>query len=277
MIDLHIHTSYSDGTDSIVELIDKLKEKGITEFSITDHNTVSATKEIFNGQKKYGLKYIPGVEFSVLYNDEEYHVTAYGRKLLTQKVEDICNENSKLRNKCDIYLVENLLSEINIKASNYETYEYDRSEGWWKSFHYLKDIGVFEKPNEYFSLDKKYGQKPQFILAKELLGILNKIGLYSVLAHPQQVQQARHGNDFIDLAELYEWKEMGIQGIEIYNPYFKDPKSLEYYRDFCRNNGLFITGGSDYHGKISSKKLGCPALNRWDLDIEQLKEEFIYI
>lgn len=277
MIDLHIHSWCGVGTDSVIQIIENLKTKGISKFSITDHDTVSAADEILNRQSKHNLKYIPGVEFNTLHKGEQYHITAYGRNLLTQEIREICNYNTKITIECDNYLIENVSSQKHIETADYESYEHDRSKGYWKSFHYLKDLGLFKEAKKYFEWDEKYGRTPQFIPAEKLLRRLNEVDAYSVLAHPQQVQQRRQGNDFLNLAELYEWKKMGIQGIEAYNSHYEKSESVEYYKSFCRENGLFITGGSDYHGHIQSKQIGHPEINEKDLDFGPLVDEFIQI
>ena len=67
-VDLHMHSTASDGTDSPVEIVEKIREKGIKTFALTDHDTVRGVEEILSKADLTGLKFIKGVEF-VLYQE----------------------------------------------------------------------------------------------------------------------------------------------------------------------------------------------------------------
>jgi predicted metal-dependent phosphoesterase TrpH len=74
MIDLHMHTTCSDGTDSVEKLVDNVIEAGITCFSITDHDTAKACRKILKSEElkqkihNAGVTFVPGIEFSCIYN-----------------------------------------------------------------------------------------------------------------------------------------------------------------------------------------------------------------
>ena len=83
MFDLHIHSSYSDGSDNVEEIIDKIKDTNIKYFSITDHDTALSAREILSSErlmkkiKDYGLTYVTGIEFTCRFRGCKAHILAY--------------------------------------------------------------------------------------------------------------------------------------------------------------------------------------------------------
>ncbi len=76
-IDLHMHTTASDGAWTRSELLDLLAKYNITTFAVTDHDTTQNSQSMISEAEARGMRCIPGVEISTLY-DREYHVTCYG-------------------------------------------------------------------------------------------------------------------------------------------------------------------------------------------------------
>ncbi|RLE08880.1 hypothetical protein DRJ00_05490, partial [Candidatus Aerophobetes bacterium] len=77
MIDLHIHTIYSDGTYTPEEVVCKAKELGLVAISITDHDSVSGLEEAISAGKKLGVEVVPGVEMSTDIGEDEIHILGY--------------------------------------------------------------------------------------------------------------------------------------------------------------------------------------------------------
>ena len=272
MVDLHLHTCYSDGSDSVEELCKNLLENGITEFSITDHNTCAATHEILRINSNLGLKFLPGIEFSANYNKTEYHITAYGKKLLLPEIEKICYDSALARKHADFCFVHALLAEKDIEAPEYESHSSNR-KGGWKSLNYLYDLGIIGSMRNFFELYDQYGQDPEFISIKSLLSLLRSIGIYSFLAHPPTHQVG----DIMNEEVLNDFMNWGISGIEVYNSYYSDDKSLLFYKGLCRSKKLLTSGGSDYHGLVLNNKLGIPPIQKTDLELGPIEDEWIVL
>ena len=80
MIDLHLHTNHSDGTDTVTELLEKAEELKLEIISITDHDTVEAYKELENSEirNKFSGEILPGVEIKAIYDNHNIEVLGYG-------------------------------------------------------------------------------------------------------------------------------------------------------------------------------------------------------
>ena len=74
LIDLHVHSTYSDGTFSPAELVDHAIQKGLTAFALTDHDTISGIQKAQTAASKYNLEIIPGIEFSTAYKGKDIHI-----------------------------------------------------------------------------------------------------------------------------------------------------------------------------------------------------------
>lgn len=270
MTDLHIHSSFSDGTDSVEEILNKLKTKRIKYFSITDHNNIKSIKALKQIAIKHELYYLPGIEFSCTYKNKEYHVLAYGKGLLIEEISKICHSLEVERVVSDQKFISQIIGERNI--DDYLNYNNNASRGGWKALNFLMDKEIISDKKVFFELYDKHGIKPEFISASKLLKILNSNNLISILAHPTVYQDENK----MSYEELLQWKKWGISGIEVFTQYYNDKDEIEYYLGFCKENNLIITGGSDYHGTFHKIDIGEIELQDSSC-INLLKDEFIKI
>lgn len=270
MTDLHIHSSFSDGTDSIDEIIKVIKAKKVKYFSITDHNNFDSIDAIKKLSIKHELNYLPGIEISVTYNNKEYHVLAYGKNIVSDEINKICKDLKQLRIASDNMFISKVIGNEHI--NEYLQYQNENSRGGWKALNFLLDKGYISNKKEFFELFDKHGVEPDFIDPIQLLNVLNSHNLVAILAHPTLYQV----DNKMPCNELELWKKWGISGIEVYTQYYNDPETIKYYEDFCSQNDLIITGGSDYHGSFNNIRIGdIEFKNHSCLDV--LKNEFIKI
>jgi predicted metal-dependent phosphoesterase TrpH len=96
MIDLHIHTTASDGTLSPKELIEYAKQKNLSVIAITDHDSISSLDEAISEGKKKNIIVIPGIEFSTEYNYKEVHILGY---FIDYKNKELLNTIKSLKNE----------------------------------------------------------------------------------------------------------------------------------------------------------------------------------
>ena len=78
--DLHLHSYYSDGTNSPRDVVSLAREAGLSPIALTDHNTVKGLDEFLDAAEEQGVEAIPGIEFSVDYRGKELHLLALGVK-----------------------------------------------------------------------------------------------------------------------------------------------------------------------------------------------------
>ena len=243
-IDLHTHTTYSDGRNTPKELIDLAKNNNYDIFAITDHDSISGYLKVKDYATNLGINLIPGAEVSTLYNDKDIHILAYffdienqeflemlsfiqeSRKNRAKKIIDKLNElgkNITLEEVTELSGKTDLIGRPHIaRALVNKGYCYNIQEAFYK---YLGN----DCPAYYPKLS---------LNPKEVIKIIKNAGGISVVAHPFQLE-----DEFV----LLELIEMGVQGIEVfYRLHTKD--QIQFYGNIADKYNLIKTGGSDYHG-----------------------------
>jgi len=256
-IDTHIHTTASDGTLYPDELLNEIKELGIEIFSITDHDTIANVGEMKKLIKNKDLTFIPGVEISVTYKEKEIHLLTYGNSISEEnkKLMDILNKNSFIRKTFEDNFMYFVAKKFDFSFNEYATYTRNPKNGGWKAENFLKEKNIISSLPDIFKLIDESGVKISFRNPEEVIKELKEIGLIVVLAHPPAYFKGELLNeDFLDY-----FRNLGIDGIECYSPYYKDISDANYYKDYCKKYNMIIMSGSDYHGDfVKTRKLGMP-------------------
>ncbi len=266
-VDLHIHTDGSDGTWNVEELKEKIIEKEISIFAITDHDEVEniAKMETIITPKD-NLEFIHGVEATTTYNGKEYHLTLYRYDKKNTELKNFLDWTRDHRLEFNNDFIKHMAKfHDNVTYEDFLNYKEDKSRGGWKSANYLLDKKIHHDMGEHFNDIGKSGLSIEFKGPEEVVKICKKSGGYLFLAHPSY----HYRDSFMPIEELKFWTELGIDGVECFTPY--NTKGSDYYVDFCNKNNLMISGGSDCHGEfIKSRKLGEPAIYLSDLRIDKL-------
>ena len=263
-IDLHMHTTCSDGALSPFEIIDEAKNNGLDTIAIADHDTVSAyTQELEEYAKKQNIKLIHAVEISTKINKCGIHVLGYNIDINN---EELNIKLEKLRNARHDYLynVANKLKELGY-AVNIE--ELDKVDAVTKA-HIALDV-VNNKDNEE-KLLKEFNHIPnkgefietimnegcpayvkkETITPKEAATLIKKAGGKAVLAHPV----AYSYEDNLSLEDTKNLLvDMDADGVEAYYIYIDRDNNkhndIEKWKKFALDNNKFVTIGSDFHNK----------------------------
>jgi len=245
-VDLHIHTSASDGTWTAAEVVEKIIESDIKIFAITDHNSVENVEKVKLMADKAGLTFIPGVEIDTTYDGGNYHILGYGVDIYNEELLKLISANAEIMEKKDEESIEFLEKKgLNVSLSDYKNYENDNTRGGWKALNYLIDKKICKNTKEFFPLFEGWGNpfdKTEFPGPKEVIEVIKKAGGIAVLAHPG-APFYRLDYDILVPAMVKE----GIMGIECYHPE-NNAEVTQFCLDFCKKNNLYITGGSDCHG-----------------------------
>lgn len=274
MIDLHMHTTYSDGDDSLKNVLSNCENLGLEVISITDHNSCKGYYEIdsFNVKDYYSGKIIIGCEFTVSFDNRVIEALGYGFD--KDKVEEYLNnyytvdqlqkEATTLYYECinkikELGLIYNLPVEEN--AIIYNTYFKTDIYEELAKYPENKDIlgeDIFDSLNDFYrkGLTNKNSKmyidfarfKPNI---REIVDLIHDNGGIAFLAHPYQ-----YDFDDIDyfLDKIYD--ELSLDGIECFYTTFSDEET-NYLLSFAKKRNLLISGGSDYHGESRKEnKLG---------------------
>lgn len=254
-IDLHMHTKYSDGTDSEYELIERLRKEGIKYFSVTDHDTIEgamAVKKIVPDD----MVYIPGIEFSCRTTDNgKVHILGYNCNEKDWDFRMAISEGHFMRVEKLEKRLDHLKKDHGIVFSK-EEYDYLRSLTSTGKPHIAKLLIKHgyatdkKEAIENYIDDKK---DPNDVTSTRIpsddavSGILMSGGV-PVWAHPLGGINERHltADEFDSRLKLLIGE--GIKGLECwYSLYQKE--EIEFLLDRAKKNGLFVSGGSDYHGR----------------------------
>ena len=248
-VDLHIHTAYSDGTDTPNQVARAAKLKGLDMIAITDHDNLSGYYEALHEAKIWGMDLVPGVEISTIQhhllglnfdpNDEGFiRFIQYSQDI--QK--GVCKQRVELLESHGVPIsfdkVEQAFPHSTLgKYSILMTMLSDKtSREYLERNHGQLDVkGLF---SVYLSSGGIAGhvEKRRVVEWGEAIDEIHKAGGFAIFPHPST--KADNPNEI-----LYMMK--GIDGIEIQPQYGEKNKS---FRDYAEQNGLFLTFGSDYHG-----------------------------
>lgn len=262
MIDLHIHTTYSDGTDSLIKVLEKAEKMNLDIISITDHDKVDAYFELKNIdiKKYFSGKIINGSEVKSIYKGRSIEILGYGininriknSKYIVSQVGDNkqeeCLENMKkigrsigLKFNKDIHI-----NKENVFASSTfgnEIFKYNENFEIIKKYDLGTDGNNFYRkgqsnPDSIFYIDESKDVPSPDIIINEI----HEAGGLAFLAHP-------YIYSFENISEVIEnfIKDYNIDGLECYYSLFTDNQTYELL-NFCKKYNLYSSGGSYYHG-----------------------------
>lgn len=250
MIDLHLHSSHSDGTKSPTELVEMASARGLKAISITDHDTVSGTSEAIGAGRRFGVTVIAGVELSVNLGERHFHLLGYDfdwqdRRLL-QKLELL----QRSRAERNLKILDHLRHRgLELSVAELQEVSAGGQTGRPHIARLMLQRGFVSTMDEAFDTYLKRGAcayEPRFIYSAEAaIALIAEAGGLSSLAHP-----VNFGYNLEQLPPLLtELKAAGLDGLETYYPTQKG-KLRRRLSDLAETFGLIETGGSDYHGDI---------------------------
>src|SRR3989344_1900136 len=263
LIDLQVHSTYSDGYLTPSELAKFLHSNGIKIAALTDHNTIGGLGEFREACKKYQIKAVSGLELYVKLNGKKFNLLWFNfneespelHKLLRDsqarrrgRARKILNElksvgfsinTEKILDKYNHYIPVNHIvddlwanSQNKLKIKRELNNPSPREEEIIRAFFYNKEIGRMEE--SYMNIER-------------IIRLRKKIGGHLILNHP-----GKYGH--ITRAFLEKLKKMGIDGIEILSPHHSVGFTM-YIQSIADELGFITTGGSDFH-KFESRKTG---------------------
>lgn len=247
MIDLHTHSTASDGSLTPTELVSLARDAGLAALALTDHDTTAGLAEACAAGREMGVEVIPGCELSVGEGKRSMHIVglylpehpARLAEALDFVIRARSNRNQQIVDKLNEQGVDVTLEEIRAEA-----------EGTVGRPHFAKvllDKGVVNSFQQAFDVwlgneGKAYVPRTR-LTAAQALEVLKAEGATPVLAHPYLLGLSAPELD----RRVAELKEMGLEGIEAF--YTEHSQSqTEQYKGLAKKHGLVLSGGSDFHG-----------------------------
>ena len=256
LVDLHIHTYYSDGTMSPKEVVEDAKRKNLGIIAITDHDVLDSYEELKVEAEKAGIITIRGVEIDSIFEGHLVHLLAYKFED-NEKLFKLINHAKEQLLETSIELIRRMENDYEgISLEDYNSYEYERSKGGWKGIHYLHDRkiteGLFDGVKFYGKYDCGH-EKFAFPSVEEVCNTVHDANGYVVLAHPCNYYSNKNKEEILEKLEIL--KSLGIDGVECYYPANSDLMTNTCL-EFCKDNNLIITAGSDGHGDFGAVSKG---------------------
>ncbi|MEL6822591.1 MAG: PHP domain-containing protein [Calditrichota bacterium] len=252
MIDLHMHSTYSDGSQSPEQLLLEAKELGLSAIALTDHDTIDGIPEFMELGEKYGIRTIPGVEISVdtkLPNNGHMHILGLLIDPNSTELKNTLNYLMEQRNLRAEKIISKL-NDLNVDVTMQELLD-EAGEGAIGRPHVAKIMlrkGIVSSIQEAFDIYLAKG-KPAYMDKMKLdendaFKMIHDAGGLAILAHPHFMHY-----DTIDEAieRIMDLREKGLDGFEVH--YSAMPQEYtDRLLKLAEEHGFAISGGSDYHG-----------------------------
>ncbi len=247
LVDLHMHSNFSDGVLSPAKLAETAVKAGLVAFSLTDHDTFEGSNEAFVAAKSLKIECIPGIEMSCLFDDREVHILGYYPQQSDQLAKALEHMQVERRHRIEKMVTALIGLGFNLTLEDLKAEAKDAAPGRLHLARLLLKRKYVHTVDEAFKLYLGKG-KPAYVSRKlltaaEVLLLLKNCGAITILAHPGQEGKADVDNLLCH----------GLDGVEVFHP-DHSPTLVKYYKKVAENNNLLVTGGSDFHGDYRSHK-----------------------
>jgi len=246
VIDLHLHTTASDGRCTPHELVDRASRAGVIVMAVTDHDTVAAIPEVRSAAAACGIDVIAGIEITAVENGRDVHMLGYFMDPRDPKLEAFLAQQRAHR----IARVEALglrLAQLGVPIDigpllMQAAEQRGRSVGRPQVARAMVAAGYVADTREAF--DRWLAtNRPAFVPRSgvppgEVINVVHAAGGLVSLAHPGQTDVDAH---------ISAYAEAGLDAIELYHP-DHDAEAVDRYRHIATQLKLLATGGSDFHG-----------------------------
>ncbi|TVT28971.1 PHP domain-containing protein [Salinicoccus cyprini] len=250
-VDLHVHSSLSDGSDTYQAVLDQAVRNDVRILSFVDHDMTGTFKKALPYARQLGIALIPGIEISAydFKRDRKVHVLGYNYDLDAPHIHELCRPLLERRDAHSVWQIEQ------IRAAGFDVDpkrirgRLEPGQSIYKQ-HIMADITDAHYTSDaykalYRSLFKGQGAASgdiRYIDIHDALRAIRADGGQAVIAHPGQ----------LDSYDLIEETADQLDGIEQYHP-DHDEADIGRVAELCRKHHLFSTGGSDYHGDFGDK------------------------
>lgn len=246
VVDLHLHTIFSDGLFTPEELVIRAEQMGFTAIAVTDHDSVEGIDRAKVQGKRMGIEIVPGVELSCNVNGTDVHILGYYIDYQGAAVQEFFARVREFR----LQRAERMVNKLNELAGGRWRVSFERvreiagagAVGRPHVAQALVEAGGVASMSEAFEKYIGYDGPAYFpklrLTPAEVIERIHQAGGLAVIAHP-----ATYGNDGL----VYLVIAAGVDGIEVWHPEHNQ-RAVDHYLELAQKNGLLVTGGSDCHG-----------------------------
>lgn len=249
-LDLHIHSTFSDGTLSPAEVVGLARRKGLKAIALTDHDTTAGVQPAVEAARGLTLEVVPGLEISALHEGISLHILGYFMDTENPNLTKALTGLQKGRDERNAAILQRLLQQgIEVTAEDLQRVSHTGQTGRPHIARVMVEKGIvatiLQAFEQYLGREgRAYVSRP-ILGAAEALSLLRDAGGLAVLAHPLQVDPTLAR--LPDL--LHQLLPLGLDGLEGYYP-THSAKVRRKLRALAEKYRLVLTGGSDFHGDI---------------------------
>ena len=257
-IDLHVHSTFSDGIHTPTELIHLAVTYGVSVLALADHDSMDGIDEARSAAANTGIEIVPAVELSVEFSEyNDVHLLGYLIEHHDETFRDALKQFRLRRDERGKRIIDRINEHLAAEKKDSLRYEdlTHSSEGALGRPHIARRliaIGAVRTMQEAFDKYLEPCNVPkQYFPMEDALAEIRRVGGVAVLAHPTSISNDRS----ILFSVIKELAEMGLDGIEAFSNMstFDDSRFLKEVADGL---GLLVTGGSDFHGGDVSREIG---------------------
>jgi predicted metal-dependent phosphoesterase TrpH len=257
LVDLHTHSSASDGSLSPSQLIDEAVRREISAIALTDHDTIDGLAEASRTAQEQGVRFISGIEMSLSWEPGEFHLLGLGLQDIDRGFRQAAEDLRQMREKRNREITARLCEMgIHVEYEEIAALAGGRSVGRPHFAQFLiqkKLVRNMEQAfNRYLGKGRPLYVQKEGLSFQVAVSLIKDAGGVAVLAHPLSLYVAWGRLPSI----VSSLKKQGLDGLEAWHPSARtgECKRLEALADSL---GLIVTAGSDFHGQARiERKLG---------------------
>ena len=255
LVDMHLHTTASDGSFSPSEVVQKVKSSGVKVFSLTDHDTTAGVHEVEDDIPE-GMEFFKGIEFSCKAGDIKCHILGYSYDdnhpdFMKALAAAEAKREDKLTTRIE-HLRE--VDGIELTADEIAELEAIPSAGKPHIANILMRRGIPGTRTEVINRYLEFGVESR-IPAELAIRAIKSSGGVAIWAHPLGGENEIHMNREEFEAKLKVLQAIGIEGLECFYSRYDD-REIAMLLDIAESRRLLVSGGSDFHGKNKNVEIG---------------------
>ena len=253
LIDMHVHTNYSDGEFSPDDVIKRAIDAGIGTMAITDHDTISGIRTVDRNKdfiRESGIKVVNGIEISAHSDTGTMHILGYDFDLESSSLNTMLEELKTNRINSTLAVLEQIRRDYGITFSHSDIIDLINSRHVCRPAlaKLCVKYGFSDSRNDAFvnflnPAKEKTRKYDKNIFYPECFKLVKDAGGIVILAHPKTLKLDDYNLDKM----IYNMKEYGLDGIEVFNSVHTD-RDISFYTELASKYNLLISGGSDFHG-----------------------------
>jgi len=259
-IDLHTHSTRSDGLDSPTQLMENAAAAGVSVIALTDHDTVSGWDEGRSAAEKQGIGFVPGIEVTSVSEVERFgrtirisvHLLAYLPDPDHKALEIVLGDTVATREARGRAIVEKLAEQIPITWEMVlDHLDKGATIGRPAIADTLVTMGLVPDRSAafdyYLSTEGPFYVSHSAVSTIDAIGLIRQAGGVPVIAHPLKGVGPDTDPEDLPMAHFEEMIDAGLQGVEVYHRDVPET-ARKWLLDLANKHNLVVTGSSDYHG-----------------------------